>query len=184
MCVNGRPSQALPFLLESANGMRQFGKTHLHISYNNIGMCYIMLNNTSEDYKYLSLAEKMAKTDMPLLTSQINLACTLVFMGQKIKAWNMMKDIRDKVTKHRILNLKRKYYCNALLCSYAYGQDTLCDFMQNANDEIQQYVPLDMINSYNKILLDNTDSTNSKLASLYYPATLAYWYVDPLKLIF
>ena len=183
LCIGGQQSQALPHLLESANGMRQFGQTHLHIVYNNIGMCYITLNNTSEAYKYLSLAEKVAKTYMPLLTAQTNLACALVFMGQKTKAWQLMESIRDKVDNHRVLNLKKKYYCNALLCSYACGLDTLRDFMQSANDETRQYVPADMLDAYNKILLYNENPTNNKLASLYYPAALAYWYVDPLKLI-
>jgi len=86
LCVSARQSQALPLLLESANGMRQFGQIHLHIVYNNIGMCYITLNNASEASKYLSLTKKVVKTNMSLLTAQTNLACALVFMEQTTRA--------------------------------------------------------------------------------------------------
>jgi|GEM_PF-5625863 len=55
--------------------------------------------------------------------------------------------------------------------------------MRDMHNETQQYVSSEMLDTYNNILLQNKNPTNDNLAPLYYPATFAYWYVDPLKLV-
>ena len=186
LCYNGQPEKGLELLLESANGMRQFGEIHLHISYNNIGMCYMLLNNIPDALKYLSLAEKYAinQSSTSWLIIQINLACIFALNGLGIKSWQLIENIRPKIEQLEVAHLKEKYYSNSLLCAYTCELSVLDDFMQNSKKELQQWVSNDLVNDYQNILFHKKKLPHSKLMSLYHLASLAYWYIDPLKAIF
>ena len=73
-----KPSEGLLLLKQAEIGLQQFGPNHLHIIYNDLGVCYLMLGDTKNASKYIALAEKLAYNKMPRLITSINKACLLM----------------------------------------------------------------------------------------------------------
>lgn len=82
LCKNGDPHNALLLLNEAQKGLEFFPKTNLHIIYNNLGICHLMLDNYQDAYNFLFLARKLAANALPWIFATINLACLEAVMGK------------------------------------------------------------------------------------------------------
>jgi hypothetical protein len=136
-----------------------------------------------EAEKYFSLAQRIALNAMPLIMVTINRACLSLALGNQSQALKMSMEIMDKVKQHKVFSLKRKYFTNVLMIQYAAGLDSLTSFINNYLELISKYVDGDIIGMYRDFINDNHRFENMKLHNLYFPAGLAYWYIDPLKLV-
>lgn len=183
LCVIGRPQDAFPYLANAEKGLQQFGTAHLHIVYNDIGMCHFMNKEYSDASKYLSLATRLALNTMPYVMVEINKACLALASDDKESAHKIMMDVLDKVTSHKVASLKQKYYTNMLLVQFALGVKPLNTFMKEHEENIAEYVNADIVSKYAEFIRAKCEYSSKHLHNLYYPSGLAYWYIDPLKLI-
>lgn len=175
-CLNNEPEIALDYFHESISYLKTFGFEHLHIIYNDLGICYLLLNKPHEAYKYLSVALKLAKNNMPKILISINLCYSLLLTGQGKKGIEILNKVSDIVAQHKLIHLQKKYYDNKLIIHYLIG-------------DLENYVLSQSENSINQNLLlrlrKNSSTVKDKyelFKKFYIKSGLVYWYIDPLKL--
>ncbi len=185
LCVVKKASEALLYLREAEIGLQQFGPNHLHIVYNDLGVCYLMLGDIKNSTKYLSLAEKLAYNRMPRLITAINKACLLSVQHEYNLSLNKLDLIKDEVLVHPVASIGQKYFTNRLLIEYQKGINTFIDYQKNNKSHIDNFVNEVTMEKY-KILLSEKrqiEYPSKEWNDLFFPGGLAYWYVDPLKMI-
>ena len=106
----GKLDRALTVLNEAKEGLERLSKVNLHIIYNNLGLCYLLLNKYREAHRYLLLANQMSKNPMPRIFSSINIACTEALMGKKKEALSRLVSIEKEVADHTLDRVRQKYY--------------------------------------------------------------------------
>lgn len=183
LCAFGKAKEASAHLEEAEKGLQQFGAAHLHILYNDIGMCHFMNQDYGDAEKYFSLSNRLGLNTMPLVMVTINKACLLLAKGEVAKANAAMAEVWDKIQVHKVWSLKNKYYTNLLLVKYADGLDALSAFIDKHSDELSKYVRPTIMAHYTGFIKDGLSYDFTDLHALYYPSGLAYWYIDPLKLV-
>ena len=183
LCVARRPQKALQDIECAARGLQQFGETHLHIVYNDFGMCTLMLKDYSSSEKYLSIAKSLAFNHMPLINVCINQACLWSCLGQFERALDILKNIEGDVIRHKVDNNRRKYFTNRLWIDYMLGLSHLQDYFRENRQLISKYVRSNTLEQYRTIMDRGEPYSDDLWDSLYFPAGLAYWYVNPLKLV-
>lgn len=185
LSVIGKASEGLPYLKEAEKGLQQFGTNHLHIVYNDLGVCYLMLGDIKNATKYLSLAEKLAYNRMPRLITTINKACLLAVRKELDLSLQSLDSIQDEVLAHPITSISSKYFTNRLLIEYIKEEDAFQTFYRNNKLYIDKFVTKAIIKKYQLLLLKNRqiEYPSDEWNNLFAPAGLAYWYVDPLKMI-
>lgn len=185
LCVIGKAIEGLPYLKESEIGLQQFGTNHLHIVYNDLGVCYLMLGDMKNATKYLSLAEKLAYNRMPRLITAINKACLLMVRNELDLSLRSLDSIQDEVLTHPVSSISNKYFTNRLLIEYIKGRDAFHAFYRNNKLYIDKFVTEAIIKKYQRLLLENKqiEYPSDEWNNLFAPAGLAYWYVDPLKMM-
>lgn len=185
LCVIGKPSEGLSHLKEAEKGLQQFGANHLHIVYNDLGVCYLMLADTKNAEKYLSLAEKLAYNRMPRLITAINKSCLLATKNELDLALHELDLIQNEVLVHPVSSVRSKYYSNRLLLEYMKGKKEFNLFYNKNESQINKLVPKTTIKKYQEFLLQNRQIKypSDEWINLFAPAGLAYWYVDPLKMM-
>lgn len=185
LCIAKKEKTALPLLLEAEMGLQQYGPNHLHIVYNDLGVCYLMLGDIKNSHKYIALAEKLAYNRMPRLLTAINKACLLAIDNNIESSVQLLESIYNEVIAHPVLNVKRKYFTNRLLVEYLRGCNYYHDFYMQYMQYVNDYVNKTIIIEYQK-LYDQSKQIkylSEEWNSLFAPAGLAYWYVEPLKMI-
>lgn len=185
LCVIRKASEGLPYLKEAEIGLQQFGTNHLHIVYNDLGVCYLMLGDIKNATKYLSLAEKLAYNRMPRLITAINKACLLVVQNELDLSLQILDSIQDEVLVHPVSSISSKYFTNRMLIEYIKGRETFHAFSRNNKLYIDKFIPEAIIKKYQIFLLENRqiEYPSDEWNNLFAPAGLAYWYVDPLKMM-
>lgn len=183
LCAFGNPKEASGHLAEAEIGLQQFGVTHLHILYNDIGMCHFMNQQYSEAEKYYSLSNRLGLNTMPLVMVTINRACLSLAKGEVGVANDIMAEVWDQIQVHKVWSLKNKYYTNLLLVKYSEGIDTVSAFIDKYSNELENYVDSATISQYTEFIKNGRNYCSTDLHTLYCPSGLAYWYIDPLKLV-
>ncbi len=185
LCVVKKASEGLSYLKEAEKGLQQFGTNHLHIVYNDLGVCYLMLGDIKNAAKYLSLAEKLAYNRMPRLITTINKACLLCVQNELDLSLQELDAIQDEVLTHPVSSIGNKYFTNRLLIEYTKGTNAFCAYQKNNKSNIDKFVNEVIIGKYQLLLSENRqiEYPSEEWNNLFAPAGLAYWYVDPLKMI-
>lgn len=185
LCVARKPSEGLLLLKQAEIGLQQFGPNHLHIIYNDLGVCYLMLGDTKNASKYIALAEKLAYNKMPRLITSINKACLLMVKNEYKLSSQTLNSIENEVLEHPVSSIRNKYFTNRLLLEYTKGIDYFRNFYQTYEQYIDKFVNKDIINEYQKLFSENKkiEYPSKAWGTLFSPAGLAYWYLDPLKMI-
>ena len=185
LCVIKHAPEGLVLLKESEKGLQQFGPNHLHIIYNNLGVCYLMIGDIKNSTKYISLAEKLAFNRMPRLITQINKACILATTGEYIQSMRILDNIIEDVLKHPVSSIRRKYFNNRLLIEFMNNYESYNSFYLNYEQYVNEYVNQSTIQLYQQMISQCRQITyeTEEWINLFDPAGLAYWYVDPLKMI-
>lgn len=185
LCVVGKASEGLPYLKDAEIGLQQFGTNHLHIVYNDLGVCYLMLGDIKNATKYLSLAEKLAYNKMPRLITAINKACLLMVQKKLDLSLQSLDSIQDEVLAHPVSSISSKYFTNRLLIEYTKGSDAFQTFYINNKSYIDKFVTEATIKNYQLLFLETRkiEYPSAEWNKVYAPAGLAYWYVDPLKMM-
>lgn len=183
LCVAHRPQEALQDIECAARGLQQFGEAHLHIVYNDLGMCALMLKDYSTSEKYLSIAKSLAFNQMPLINVSINQACLWGCLGQFDRALDILSSVENSVIRHRVNSNRQKYFTNRLLIEYMRGLSYLQTYYRENQQLIEKYIKAKTLEHYQTILEQEKVYGSESWTDLYLPAGLAYWYVDPLKLI-
>ena len=185
LCVVKRASEGLSYLKEAEIGLQQFGPNHLHIVYNDLGVCYLMLGDIKNATKYLSLAEKLAYNRMPRLITAINQACLLSVRNKLDLSLQQLDLIQDEVLAHPVSSISNKYFTNRLLIESTKGKSAFYAYQKNNKLYIDKFVNKATLERYECIFLENRqiEYPSEEWNNLFAPAGLAYWYVDPLKMI-
>lgn len=186
LCKNGDPHNALLLLNEAQKGLEFFPKTNLHIIYNNLGICHLMLDNYQDAYNFLFLARKLAANALPWIFATINLACLEAVMGKTENALLQLDSIEASVTKHKLDRVRQQYYINRLLVEYLHGNKRIQPLIDNASRYLDRYNPArtqSALRVYKRFMASKKLPQRHKWKDLYFPCGLVYWYVDPLKLL-
>lgn len=181
----GKLDRALTVLNEAKEGLERLSKVNLHIIYNDLGLCYLLLNKYREAYRYLLLANQMSKNPMPRIFSSINIACTEALMGKKKEALSRLVSIEKEVADHTLDRVRQKYYINRLLIEYLNDHKNIASLIEKAQLYPDRYYPEQTqraVRFYQNYIESTKTSQPQKWQSLFSPCGLAYWYMDPLKL--
>lgn len=184
-CTFGFPEKGIKFLKEAETGLQKNGSNHLHIIYNDLGVCYLMLKDIENANKYLQLAKLLARNKMPTIITTINLSC-LIVINDTEQAIELLNSIEQDVMKHPVDNVRKKYFYNRLLVESMSNIDSAIQFFYSNKTIIEKYVDKNTIEFYLNTLFKNNkliDYKSDYWNKLYKCAGLVYWYVDPLKLI-
>lgn len=185
LSVIKKAPEGLQYLKEAEIGLQRFGTNHLHIVYNDLGVCYLMLGDIKNATKYLSLAEKLAYNRMPRLITAINKACLLGAHNELDLSLQNLDLIQDEVLNHPVSSISNKYFTNRLLIEYKKGGNAFHTFYKNNKLHIDKFVNKVTMKKYQLLFLQNRqiEYPSDEWNSLFAPAGLTYWYVDPLKMI-
>lgn len=184
-CNSGFPEKGIKLLKEAEKGLQKNGSNHLHIIYNDLGVCYLMLKDVENANKYLQLAKLLARNKMPTIITSINLAC-LIAVDNTERAIELLNSIEQDVIKHPVDNVRKKYFYNRLLVESMSDINTAIQFFNSNKTTIEKYVDDNTIDFYLNTLFKNNkliDYKSDYWDTLYKCSGLVYWYVDPLKLI-
>lgn len=184
-CVIKEASKGLTYLKEAEIGLQQFGTNHLHIVYNDLGVCYLMLGDIKNATKYLSLAEKLAYNKMPRIITAINIACLLMVQNKHNLSIQKLESILEEVLLHPVTSIRNKYFTNRLLIEFHIGVESFHNFYKKHQANIELFVNKSIVMKYQLMISENKkiEYPSDEWNTLFAPAGLAYWYVDPLKMI-
>ncbi len=177
--------EAIKMLEESKVGLEAFPKTNMHIIYNNLGLCNLMIENFGAAYSYLSVAQKLGQNLMPKIFSTINLACVQAVSGDTASAINTLNMIEQDVEAHSLNRVKQKYYSNRLMVEYLSGNKVLSSLIERTEQHLDRYYPehtIKTLQMYKNFSKSKKTPQRNLWRELYSPCGLAYWYMDPLKL--
>ena len=185
-CLEKKYEEALQKLQKAQDGLMPFSKTHLHIVYNNLGICYLMLEKYQEASQNLLLAKTLGENSMPKIFTSINMACLNAVSGNTSKAVNLLRDLEAEIEEHPLDRVRQKYYINRLLVECLSGNKNIDGLIAQTEKYLDRYHPeqteeaLQVYQSFSKspYLFDK-----QLWRKLYSPCGLAYWYMDPLKLL-
>ena len=186
-CLEGRFDLALLQLKESYQGLSTFPLHHHHIVCNNLGICYIYLEEYEKANQYLTIATKLSKRGMPLLFAQMNRACLFAIMGKAEQSLALIRSLNKEVDKHPLDRIRQKYYINALMIEHLCKTNDLEPLIPFASQYLDRYRPdvaRERIHYYQSLSNKKTNTTKAvSWRKLYSPCGLAYWYMDPLKFL-
>lgn len=177
-CLYDEPEIALDYFHESLSHLKVFGFEHLHIVYNDLGICYLLLNNPQEAYKYLSAALKLAKNNMPKILISINLCYSLLLNNKEEEGIKVLNQVSDLVIQHKLVHLKNKYFDNKLIIHYLMGNLDNYVYSQSEN-----YINQKLLLNLRKTPTVTINNRHILFKSFYIKSGLVYWYIDPLKLL-
>ena len=185
LCTLKNPAEGLILLKEAEVGLQQLGPNHLHIVYNDLGVCYLMIGDIKNAIKYISLAEKLALNRMPRLMTQISKACLQAVIGEYNSSKKILDNIQEEILLHPVLSIKQKYFTNRLLVEYMMDPSSYNLLCLNHEYYINRFVKQDIIQHYQELFSKGKQIKykTKEWVDLFNPPGLAYWYVDPLKMI-
>lgn len=186
LCKYGRPKDALKVLKEAERGFNSFSNSDRHVIYNDLGVCYFMLNCEDEALKYLELAYTLGSDAMPRIFALINIACVYAINGNSVTGLEKLDMIKDEVCSHPLDRVRQKYYLNRLMIEYLHGNKNLAPLLAEATKYPDRYMATQSrkaINVYKRFSESHKPPDGNNWRELYSPCGLAYWYLDPLKLL-
>lgn len=186
LCKTNDYQHALTILKEALNGLDVFPRSNLHIVYNDLGICYFLLGKYQNAYQCLLLAQRLGQNSMPRIFSIINLACVEAVLGHTEQALRRLKGIEHEVETHKLNRVRQKYYINCLLVKALHGNRDIGDQISKATAYPDRYFPeksIYAIRVYKEFMNSNKANIQHNWRDLYSPCGLAYWYMDPLKLL-
>jgi|GEM_PF-3288490 len=180
--------RALAFkkLNEAKKGLELFGEHKCCHVYNDLGISYLLNNDTGDVEKakvFFEMACNVNKEKMPFIFSSINLACCYVRTNEFEKALKLMVDLEAEVVKYKLDRVREKYYVNRLFIEFVNGAKDLKSWINKVAEYPDRYYPkrtYDLLYFYG-----STDSKyNPELFNkLYSPCNLAYWDINPFKIL-
>lgn len=185
LCKIGDYVNALNLLKQAQKGLENFPQTNLHIIYNDLGLCYFLLDKFEDAVRYFRLAISLSQNKTPLIFSTVNLACTEAVMGYTERAILRLDEIYPDVKNHKLDRVRQKYYPNRLLVEYLHGNKNITELVEYAKLFPDRYFPEQTkkaINIYQRFAKSNKGPQKYRWKELFSPCGLTYWYVDPLKL--
>lgn len=186
LCKNGRFDEGLLSLEKAKSGLENFPRTNLHIIYNDLGICYFMLGRSNEASQYLALACSLGRNSMPRIFATINLACLDAVMGHTENALKQLGEIEEDVRIHSLDRVRQKYFTNRLMVEYLHGNRDLTALIETAKKYPDRYTPehsQKVINICQRFAASCKPPRKERWIELYSPCGLAYWYMEPLKLL-
>lgn len=126
------------------------------------------------------------KNSMPKIFTAINMACLNAVSGNTSKAVNLLRDLEVEIEEHPLDRVRQKYYINRLLVECLSGNKNIDGLIAQTEKYLDRYHPeqteeaLQVYQGFSKspYLFDK-----QLWRKLYSPCGLAYWYMDPLKLL-
>lgn len=186
LCKNGDPHNGFLLLSQAKDGLEAFPQTNLHIIYNDLGICYLLLGDYQEAYNYLFLARSLAVNSLPRIFATINLACTEAVMNQTGNALILLDSIETDVNEHRLDRVRQQYYINRLLIEYLHGNRRIQPLIKKALTHPDRYNPdrtQYAVRVYERFMVSKKPPQRHRWKDLFSPCGLVYWYMDPLKLL-
>ncbi|OEF96841.1 hypothetical protein [Desulfuribacillus alkaliarsenatis] len=186
MLYNGQHETSQKLLIEAEKGLMSFGKTNLHIIYNNLGIYYLLQRDLSNSFKYLNSAKSLGLNNMPKIFVDINTACLYVLCDRPEKALELIRSIEQSVISHPVDRVRQKYYINRILVEYSNGNTDLkqlFDLCMKYKDRYNPQKTVKKIETYKKLMNENSSFDINMINTLYDPCGLEYWYTDPLKVL-
>ena len=178
--------RALTILEKARNGLEMFPRYNLHIIYNDLGICYFLLDRYQDAYQCLLLAQRFSQNSMPRIFSTINLACVESVMGYTERAIHRLNAIEQEVETHKLDRVRQKYYVNSLLVESLHGNMVVEGRILKALAYPDRYFPEQTryaAHFYQEFTNSDKEIVKHAWRDLYSPCGLAYWYMDPLKLL-
>lgn len=186
LCKIGDYVNALKLLEQAQKALENFPQTNLHIIYNDLGLCYLLLDKFEDAIRYLRLAVNLSQNKMPKIFSTINLACAEAVMGHTEHALLRLDEIYSDVENHELDRVRQKYYPNRLLVEYLHGNKNITQLIEYAKLFPDRYFPEQTkkaINMYQRFTTSNKGPQKHRWKELFSPCGLTYWHVDPLKIL-
>lgn len=186
LCKAKDYQHALTVLEEARDGLGMFPRSNLHIVYNDLGICYFLLDKYQDAYQCLLLAQRFGQNTMPWIFSTINLACIEAVMGNTERAVRRLNNIEQTVENHKLDRVRQKFYVNCLLVESLHGNKILEGRIAKTLTYPDRYFPEQTkhaVQYYQKFMNSGKEHIQNDWRDLYSPCGLAYWYMDPLKLL-
>jgi len=181
LCETGDVQVALTKLIEIYEHIKNYKDIHTNMILNNIGICYLLLDDSQEAIKYF---ENAKKSQFSILLSGINHASALLKTDRKAALDKMNGMIKD-VIKNPIDRVRQRFYINYTHILYANGMDISVS-LENAMKHKDRVIPdktIELCDFYKAELLNNSVYDIALFKKLYCPCYLEYWYTEPLKLL-
>lgn len=182
----GMYSDGLDILQRSKMGLEEFSHSNLHIIYNNLGLAYLFVGQLENAWRYLLLALNMGQNSMPKIFSTINLACVEAIAGNTSQALNRLDAIDNEVKNHTLDRVRQKYYSNRLMVEYLRSNKDIRQLIDLAKMFPDRYFPeqtMKAIRTYQRFTGSSKPPRRERWRELFSPCGLAYWYLEPLKLL-
>lgn len=176
--------ESLKIMYDCEFELKKYGIHNLNIIYNNLGIANILTNNFEEAVKYFNSSMILSKSGMPEFFAKINLSVALA-INNKAGSLDIIRSLESEVLNHSVDRVRQKYYPNRILVECINEEYNIDDLLIKMEKHLDRYNPnftKERINLYKKISIDR-DISMYDLKKLYIPCFLAYWYIDPLKLI-
>lgn len=107
-------------------------------------------------------------------------------MGNTERAVQRLNDIEQAVENHKLDRVRQKFYVNCLLVESLHGNKILEGRIAKALTYPDRYFPEQTkhaVQYYLKFINSGKKHIQNDWRDLYSPCGLAYWYMDPLKLL-
>ena len=182
---NGYVKEALPILLEAKSHLELYPKNNLYILYNDLGICYFLMEQYRKAIDYFQLSIRIGKNSVPIIFSKINLACVLALKGEKDSAVQIIRSMETEVNEHALDRVRQQYYINRILVEYLSGNMKIDNLISQSKRYLDRYHPdktLIALEKYQKMRAIKKPFDRRRWKNFYFPCGLVYWYVDPLKL--
>lgn len=181
------PKIALNGLLRLYKNNFHLQQSNLHIVLNNIGICYIELNEIDHAIQILKGAKLIAKTNMPKLFITINHCMALLRIQKNEEALCGLENIKQEVIEFPVDRVRQRFFANYCLALYANNKnEELRSAIKDLACHIDRVNPLttqDLVSFYQKKLNEEQLYSSNDFSKLFVPCYLEYWYANPLKLI-
>lgn len=174
-------------LYEAYDHLKIYGENITHIIMNNLGIANLLCHKFEEAKKCFCIVIANESCDMPQIFAKINLACCNVIAGNSDLGLKEMRDLERIVEAHPLDRVRQKYYINRLFAEHFTNQPITNDLIKKAKNNLDRYSPektLEIISFYQKNSRSSKRNiTNYAWRRLFLPCNLAYWFIDPLKIL-
>lgn len=177
----GDCSVALAYGQEAAEILETFGVFHLHIVKNDLGIFNMQLSLFEEAEHNLRTALKVAKTSMPTLFIQMNMALCSLLKGDVALSLSQLGRMEEQVQNHPVDRVRQRYYINSAIAAKYAGSSDFENFCALAEGHPDRMSP--SITRNTTALLRSREIARLDLLRLIQPCYLLYWYQNPLEAI-
>ena len=180
-------NRALTALEKARDGLEIFPRYNLHIVYNNLGICYFLLDKYQDAYQCLLLALRFSQNSMPRIFSTINLACVEAIMDTRNGHLNALTLLSEKSKSTNWTGCVKKYYINYLLVEAIHGNEVVEGQIMEALAYPDRYFPEQTraaAHFYQELRSPTKEIIRHEWRELYSPCGLAILVYGSLKTAF